>query len=142
MAYHLSIFMENKPGRIDKITEILAKNNINIRGISVASGGEFGIVRVLVNDPDLAMDKLKENRITVSKRKIIASYIDDKEGSLHKFISILSQNDINIEDCYGIVIENKCKSIIIVEVEKYPEAEKVLIDNGIKVLTDKEIYCI
>jgi hypothetical protein len=140
MAYHLSIFSENKPGKLENITRVFLENNINIRGLSVASGGDFGIIKIIVNNPELAVEKLKEKRITVTKGVIIAGYIDDEIGSLHKFLSILSENKINVEDCYGIVIENNNRAIIVVEVEKYPEAESILKANGVTVLTDNEIY--
>jgi hypothetical protein len=142
MAYHLSIFVENKPGKLEKITKVLSDNQINLRAISVASSGDFGVVKVLVNDPDKAYAALKAERITVSKRKIIIAVIDDRPGGLHNLLVTLSSNHINIEDCYGFVLEDKKTAAIVLEVEKYPEAEKILSKVNIKVLGDEQIYSI
>lgn len=140
MIYHLSIFLENKPGKLERITKIIKDNGIEIRGISLANSGEFGILKLIVSDPDKACSLLSSNNIAVKKRRIIASYIDDRAGSLHDFMSILSSNDINVEDCYGIVLERGNRAVIVVEIEKFPEAENILIKNGVTFLTDSDIY--
>lgn len=140
MAYHLSIFVENKPGKLEKITKVLADGGINLRAISVASAGEFGVVKILVSDPDRAFTLLKGQKLTVSKRRIIIAVIDDKPGSLHDLLVTLSSNRINIEDCYGFVLEDKKTAAMVVEVEKYPEAEETLARGGIRILTEKEVY--
>jgi hypothetical protein len=140
MAYHLSIFVENKPGKLERITKVLADNAINLRAISVASGGQFGVVKVLVNDPDKAGELLSRQNITVSRRRILIALVEDHPGGLHNLMVTLSSNHINIEDCYGFVLEGGKRAAIVVEVEKYPEAEKVLAAQGIKALTDSEVY--
>ena len=140
MAYQLSIFVENKIGKLEKITNILSENKLNVRGISLANAGEFGIVKLIVDDPDKAYNKLKENHFTVSKRHIIAIRIDDKYGSLHNLLTTLSSNNINIEDCYGVSVAYNKSAAIIIEVEKFPELENVLKNNNIHILTDQEIY--
>ena len=142
MAYHLSIFVENKPGKLEKITKILADNKINIRGIALANAGDFGIVKIIADNPDLAYNVLKDNHFTVSKRNILAIRIDDRCGSLHDLLTILSKNNINIEDCYGVSVAYNKSAAIIIEVEKFPETEKILIENGIYILTEEEVYSI
>ncbi|MFA5857472.1 MAG: ACT domain-containing protein [Elusimicrobiota bacterium] len=139
MAYHLSIFVENKPGKIEKITKVLADNGINLRAITLASTGEYGVLKLLVNNPDLAYDRLKQNSIAVSKRKIIIAVIDDQPGGMFNLLSAMSKNNINLEDCYGFVLEDKKQAAIIMEVEKYPEAETVLAAAGIKLLPENEL---
>jgi hypothetical protein len=138
MAYHLSIFMDNRPGKLERITKILADNAINLRAISVASSGQFGIVKVLVNDPDKACALLKENHITAAKRRIMVAVVDDTPGGIHRLLVTLSSNTINIEDCYGFALA----AAVIIEVEKYPEAEQILAANGIAVLSDEKIYAL
>ncbi|HOJ63533.1 MAG TPA: hypothetical protein PLE45_03830 [Spirochaetota bacterium] len=142
MAYHLSIFVENKPGKLEKITKILAEKKINIRGIALANAGDFGIVKIIADNPDLAYNTLKENHFTVSKRTILGVRIDDRSGSLHDLLTILSKNNINIEDCYGVSVAYNKSAAIIIEVEKFPEAEKILKENNIYILTDEEVYSI
>ncbi len=140
MAEHLSIFVENKPGKLEKLTKILADSGVNLRAISVASSGEFGIVKVLVNDPEKACRALKTQHITVSKRNIIIALVDDRPGGLHRLLVTLSSNSINVEDCYGFVLEDKKTAAIVLEVEQGAEAEKALNASGIAVLPDKEVY--
>jgi hypothetical protein len=142
MAHHLSIFMENKPGKLERITKILSDNHINLRGVSMASGGEFGVVKILVNDPDTTLRLLKEQHITASKRRIIVALIDDRPGGLHELLVTLSSNHVNIEDCYGFVLEDKKTAAVVLEVETNPEAVEVLKAKGIRTLRDDEIYSI
>jgi hypothetical protein len=142
MALQLSIFVENKPGKLDKITNLLAEKGISIRGFSIANAGDFGIIKIIVDNPEMAFNILKENHIAVSKKNIIAVRISDKPGSLRNLLAILTKNNINLEDCYGISIAYNSSAAIILEVEKSPEAQNILSDNGITLLTDNEIYSI
>ena len=140
MAYHLSIFVVNEPGKLEKITRVLADNGLNIRAFCVASAGEFGVLRVLVNDPERGYAALKENHFTVTKRRILVALIDDKPGALHDILITLSSNRVNVEDCYGFVLEEGKKAAIVFEVEKFPEAEKVLAATTIQLVADSDIY--
>ena len=97
----LSIFVENKKGRLEEITGILAKHQITIRAVSIADTTDYGILRLIVNKPDEAMVALKENGITVSITSVIAIAIDDKPGALYEAVKLLSDNDISIEYMYS-----------------------------------------
>jgi hypothetical protein len=140
MAHHLSIFMENKPGKLEKITQILSASEVNIRAISVANAGDNGIVKILCDKPDEAHDALMKNNIACMKRTIIIVLVNDKPGGFHELLSLLAKNGLNILDCYGFVIESKKQAAVVIETEKFPETETVLKNNGIKLLTDPEIY--
>jgi hypothetical protein len=142
MAFHLSIFVQNKPGQLEKVTKILADNQINLKAFSVASAGEFGVVKVVVNDLEKAYQLLKQENITVSKRKILIAKVPDQPGGLYNMLSILSPHKINIEDCYGFVIENRRQAAIVVEVEKYPLAEDILRSQGVTILSDQDLNLI
>lgn len=139
MTYHLSIFMENRPGKLEKITKILSDNNINIRAISLASAGEFGVAKLLVNKGDQAFLALKNQNITVSKRKILVILIPDAPGAMYDLLVVLSEKDINLEDCYGFVVESKKQAALVIEAEKYPQAESALREKGYKLLSDQEL---
>ncbi len=140
MAYHLSIFVVNEPGKLEKITRVLTEKGLNIRAVSMASTGEFGVVRVLVNDPDSGLAALRDNRFTVTKRRILVALIDDRPGSMHELLVTLSANRVNVEDCYGFVIEEGKKAAIVFEVEKVPEAESALAGTSVHLIADSEIY--
>jgi hypothetical protein len=140
MAYHLSVFVVNEPGKLEKITRVLSENGLNIRAISMASTGEFGVVRVLVNDPDRGCAALKESRFTVTKRRILVALIDDKPGAMHALLVTLAAARVNVEDCYGFVMEEGKRAAIVFEVEKFPEAEQLLSKTTIRLVSDAEIY--
>ena len=139
MAYHLSIFVENKPGKLENITKILAEKSINIYGIYVASAGEFGVVKILTNNLEKAYQTLKQEGFTVSKRKVTIVLLPDKPGEMHKLLTILSSNNINLEDCYGFVLEAKAQAAIVLEAEKYPLIEDVLHSKGYKLLPAEKL---
>ncbi len=140
MAYQLSIFAENKPGRIERITRSLAEAKVNIRNINIASAGEFGVIQLLVDDPQEGYRRLKEDDIPVSKQQIIAVYIDDTPGGLHKVATVLADNAINVEDACGFLLRDKSEAIFVIQVEKIPQAVSILERAGFKILTDEEIY--
>jgi len=139
MAYHLSIFTENRPGKLKRITKILADNKINIRAISLASAGEYGIVKLLVNKGEQAFGALKQENITVSKRRILIILLPDSPGAMYDLLVVLSERNINLEDCYGFVVESKKQAALVIEAEKYPQAEGALLEKGYHLLTDQEL---
>ena len=140
MAYHLSIFVVNEPGKLEKITRVLTERGLNIRAVSMASTGEFGVVRVLVNDPDAGLAALRENRFTVAKRRILVALIEDRPGSMHELLVTLAARSVNVEDCYGFVIDEGKRAAIVFEVEKFPEAERSLAGTSVRLIADSEIY--
>jgi hypothetical protein len=142
MAFHLSIFVQNKPGQLEKITKILADHEINLKAFSMASAGDFGVVKVVVGDLEKAYELLKQENITVSRRKILIAKVPDRPGGLYNLLTVLSANQINIEDCYGFVIENRREAAIVIEVEKYPLAEEILRTSGVTILSDQDINLI
>jgi hypothetical protein len=140
MGVQLAVFLENKPGKLEAITKILAEAGINIRGISMASEGEFGVLKMLVSDPGKAHQVLKAHHFTVSERDVVVAIIADRPGALHDLLLTLASQNINIEDCYGIVLEEGGKAAIVLDTEQFPEAAKVLQDNQIWLLSDGELY--
>ena len=140
MGVQLAVFLENQPGKLEAVTKILAQAGINIRGITMASEGEFGVLKILVNDPAAAHAALKAHHFTVSERNVVVALIDDRPGRLHDLLETLSSNRINIEDCYGIAFEEGKRAAIVLDIERFPEAEAVLESKGITVLSDQELY--
>ncbi len=140
MAWHLSVFVVNEPGKLEKITHVLSDAGLNIRAVSMASTGEFGVVRVLVSDPERGLAALQAARFTVAKRRILVAQIDDVPGALHRLLVTISEARVNVEDCYGFVIEEGRRAAIVIEVEKFPEAEKALRGTGVHLISDEEIY--
>lgn len=140
IANHISVFAENKPGRLEHITAILAEANINIRAIKISDLGEFGVIKVLVNDPDTAYQALKEGHVSASKKPIVAVIMDDEPGRLHEVFKILTEHNINVEDSYGFTMG--AKGILVVEVINVPEVSDMLQHSGLHLLTKEEIYAL
>lgn len=140
MAYHLSVFLENNPGKLERITKILSDNDINLRAMSLASSGEFGVMKLLVDNPEMAFEVLKQNKLTVTKRQITAVVVDNIPGSFNRLLNKLSQNNINIEDCYGFLLSDGKTAAIIMEIDNHPNASALLADMGFDVLSADKIY--
>ena len=140
MTYHLSVFLENKPGKLEKITKVLAGEKINLRAMSLASAGNFGVIKLLTNDPEKAFEALKSQKITVTKRKIAAVVIDNVPGAFHELLKKLSANGINIEDCYGFLLSDGKTAAMVLETENQPGGEDVLKIIGVNVLEEDKIY--
>lgn len=142
MAHQISVFVENKPGRIERVAEIMAKANVNIRAITVSGTYEYGVMKLLVDKPDVALEALRAQGISANKREILAVLMDDQPGGLYRVAKVFGQRKINIEDAYGFVIEDKKRAVLVVDVEKIKEAEKILKEEGLTTLSDEEIYAL
>ncbi len=138
MSVQLAVFLENRPGKLESITKALAEAGVNIRGFSMASEGEYGVLKILADDPEKAFRVLKEHHYTVSRRTVEIALIDDRPGGLHELLTTLSGRAINIDDCYGIALEEGRRAAIVLDVERYPEAEAVLREHGVRLLGERE----
>ena len=134
MGKQLSIFVENKPGKISKITGILEKGNINLKAMSIADSGNFGIIKIITDKNEKAYKELRKNNFLVSMQKVVVVEIPDKVGSFHKIAKILEKNKINIQDSYGFIIEEGKKACLILKVEETEKVEKILKDKGYKLI--------
>ncbi len=140
MARQLSIFAENKPGRIEKITRLLSQEKINIRAITISSANGFGIIKILASEPQKAFDLLRNHNFPVDLQEVIAVVMNDEPGCLHRVAQTLAEHQINIEDAYGFVIESGEKAVLVIQVENKPQARSILEKNGFQLLSDEEIY--
>ena len=136
----LSIFVENKSGRLAHITEALAAANVDIRAISVADTSDFGILRLIVDKPEEAVKALKEAHLTVSLTSVIAVGINDQPGEFAKAMRVLADSYIGVEYMYAFISRDKGKAYVILRVEDSDKAIKALKDHEITLLTAEEIY--
>lgn len=98
MPHQVSVFAENRPGKIERITGVLLKKNIDIRAITISDSGDYGIVKLLVDRPQEAAGLLKEEGIAATLRDIVAIRVKDKPGGLYEAASILTRSGVNVED--------------------------------------------
>ena len=136
----ISIFIENQSGRLWEVCNLLGENGINIRALSLADTSDFGILRLIVNDPEKAYKILKENDFTVGKTEVIAVEVPDNPGGLAKVLKILRDNNINVEYMYAFVERSGNFAIMIFRFDETDKAIKVLNQNGINTIEGKKIY--
>ena len=132
----VAVFAENRPGQAARITGILARANINIRCITVASSGAFGVMKLLVNDPDLACDSLKKEGFAATLTDVLAVEMPDRPGALHTVAHCLAAHDINLANTSGFVANNR--AILVIEVHDPAQAGEILKKQGLHILTQKE----
>jgi|SRR5690554_244215 hypothetical protein len=136
----ISVFLENKKGRLAQLTRILKENNIDISAISVADTANFGIIRMIVSRYNDAMQVIKEAGLTVNTADVLAVEVSDSPGGLHYVLETLSQNDIAVEYLYSFVRRPSERALILFRIREIDEAIRVLSKNNIKILSPEEIY--
>lgn len=136
----ISIFVENKKGRLAEITETLAKAGANIRALSIADTTDFGILRLIVDKPDESAAALKEAGITVSVTNVIAVGIDDVPGAFSKPMRILADAEIDVEYMYAFITRKSEKAYVILRVADNDAAAKVLLDKGVELLDEEGFH--
>lgn len=128
----LSIFAENKPGKLEKITRVMAEAGINILALSISSSGDFGVIKFIVDKPEEAKERLNQSGFTVSLNEVLAIELVDKPGDLHRIAVTLSKSGVNIENANVLVVGGRETSYLIVELEDVSEAKKKLDGQGLK----------
>lgn len=136
----LSIFVENKQGRMAEITRLLADNQIDIRALSIADTTDYGILRLIVNKPERAMEALKKEGMTVSLTNVIAIAVPDCPGGLNKAVEVLSAEGIGIEYMYAFLNPKRETAFVILRVEDNEKAIQVLLEGGISLMRSEELY--
>ncbi|MEW5762983.1 MAG: ACT domain-containing protein [Bacillota bacterium] len=138
----ISVFLENKSGRLAAVSRILGANDINIRALCIADTSDFGILRLIVNDPERAHDVLKEAGFTVSATSVIAVQVPDRPGGLAEVLSVLEEAGLNIEYLYAFVTKISGQALVIFKVEDVDRAAELLRTNGIGVPRPEEVYAL
>ena len=126
----ISVFLENRKGRLSEITDILAKNDINIRALSIADSSNFGILRLIVNNTHKAEKALKENGFTVSVNSMVSVSLPDSPGGLSEVLKVLSNGDLQIDYMYAFISHDPDKAYVLLRIEEDFKAQKLLQDAG------------
>ena len=136
----ISIFVENKAGRLAEITEAIAAAGIDIRALSIADTTDFGILRLIVDKPEAAALTLKEAGLTVSITNVIAVGIDDTPGAFSVPMRILADAGIDVEYMYAFISRDTQKAYVILRVADNDIAAKALTDKGVTLLDENGFY--
>ncbi len=135
----LSVFVENKQGRLSEITSILQQNQVDIRALSIADTTHFGILRLIVDKPAQAETALKEAGFTVSLTPVIAIGVADRPGGLAEALALLRDGGISVEYMYAFVSRKKDSAFVILRVDDNGKAVELMKNGGFSVLQEAEI---
>jgi hypothetical protein len=141
MAKQLHIFVENKPGRLRAITDNLQKVGINIRAFAIQDRGDYGLMKLIVSNPEQAHLSLADMGCACALKDVLAVSIPDKPGNLHRLLSVLVDGSINIVDAHGFVLQPSQKGVCVLEIENLAQtnAEQVVRKAGFEVLNDDQL---
>lgn len=135
----ISVFVENKPGRLAEITSVISGAGVDIRALSIADTTDFGILRLIVNRPDEAERALREAGMTVSITHVIAIGIDDQPGGFAGAVKVLAESNITIEYMYAFISRDHKKAYVIIRVDDNEKAIGAL-TGKVEILPCQEIY--
>jgi len=135
----ISVFLENKKGRLAEVTKLIAEEKINIRALSLADTTDFGVLRLIVNDPDRCFAALKKNNFVAQQTDVIAVEVTDKPGGLQQILDVFDESGINIEYMYAFVEKKSDNAIVIFRIDQPGRAIEVLEKNKINVLSAEVI---
>ena len=141
MIKQVSVFMENRKGRLEKVTAILKDNDINIASISLADTSEYGLLRLIVSDPDKAQKVLKENGFSAMLTEVTAVRIPHRNGKLSELLKLLREADLNVEYMYALSTE-KDRGAMIMKTSDIPKGEETLKAGGMEVMEEDEAYAL
>jgi hypothetical protein len=136
----ISIFIENKSGRLAEVARVLGDQGVNIRALSLADTSDFGILRLLVDNTDVALRTLKQGGFTVNKTEVLAVEVPDQPGGLCNILQILDGAQINVEYMYAFVERNAGNAVIIFRFDEIDDAISALQDKGVSILTGEKLY--
>lgn len=136
----ISVFIENRAGTLVEVTEVIAKAGVNIRAVSLADTTNFGIMRVIVDKPELCEKALNEEGYTVSITQVLAIGLRDNPGGLHDLAKLTGKNGINLDYIYAYVSHASGEACIIARVAELEKAEALLKDAGFRVYSEDEAY--
>ncbi len=138
MAKQLSVFIENRQGRLGEVLRVLKENNVNILSLSLADTTEYGLLRLIVNNPDLGKEKLVESGFSTMLTKVFVVKIGHSAGSLQQLVSTLSLKGISVEYMYGLSTEKE-DAFIVLKLSDAEKASAILKDCGVATLSSEEI---
>jgi hypothetical protein len=139
-AEQISVFLENKAGRLAEVTAILAEAGVNIRALAVADTSDFGVLRLIVDDNAKAVESLKNHGFTVGKTDVVAVEVEDRPGGLHRILGILHKAEINVEYMYAFVQHSGKNAVMIFRIDNIADAVKILQENSVTVIDGDKVY--
>lgn len=138
----VAVFAANQLGQMATLTRVLSEAGINIRWVTIATTETFGVFRFLVDQSEAAYQCLKQRGFTVSLIEVLALEVCDKPGGLYEVASVLTRNQVNVENASGFVVQPQKRAVLLIEVRDTATARRVLAEAGLHLLTDEEIFAL
>jgi hypothetical protein len=138
----ISVFLENKSGRLSEVTGILADAEVNIRALALADTSDFGVLRLIVDDNEKAATVLKDSGLTVGRTEVVAVEVEDRPGGLHRILEILKGTNINVEYMYAYVHHTGRNAVMIFRFDNSAAAVETLTAHGVKTLAGDRLGAI
>jgi hypothetical protein len=131
----ISVFVENSSGRLAEITAVLAAAGINLRALTIADTADFGILRIIADDPDKALAVLQEKKYTARSTEVIGVELDDKPGALARVLDIFSKTGVNIEYLYASLGQSHGNAVVVFKVQDMAHGLRIAAEKGLKVIS-------
>jgi hypothetical protein len=135
----ISVFLENRKGRLYDVCSLLGSNDVNIRALTIAETESFGVLRIVVDKSDFAIKLLRDNQFVANFTDVVAIEVPDKPGGLASILKVLAENDVNIEYMYGFVEKFSDKALLVMRFEDTDFAQQILAKNNIRAVAEKDI---
>jgi hypothetical protein len=135
----ISVFLENRKGRLAEVTQTLAREKVNIRALSLADTSDFGVLRIIVNNPERCLAALKAKSFVAQVTEVIAVEVEDTPGGLARILEVLDRDNVNVEYMYAYVEKSRDNAIVICRIDDRERAVAVLDKNGIRTLGAEEL---
>ena len=139
MIKQISVFVENQPGSMMRVTSVLTESHVNIRAISTFDTPEFGILRLVVDNPAKAKESLTQKGLVTRVSDVIGAELKDEKGNLNQMLKILADGEINVNYIYSFVIREEKAPVIVFHTDDFQKAEQVLKDAEVKLVDESEL---
>ncbi len=130
----VSVFLENVAGRLAEITKVLSEGGINLRAMTIADTADFGILRIVADDPEKTVELCEKNGFTARITEVLAVEIEDRPGALLSVMQLFHKSEINIEYLYASLEQNRDNAVIIFKIEDVERGSQILEENGLKTI--------
>ena len=139
MIRQISVFVENQPGSMMNVTSVLSEEHVNIRAISTFDTPEFGIMRLVVDDPVRAKESLTRKGFVTRISEVIGAELKDEKGNLNQMLKILADGQINVNYIYSFVIRDGSAPVMVFSTDDMDRAGKILLQEGVRLVSDEEL---
>jgi len=140
MLKQMSVFIENKPGRLARVCRVMSDENINIRALSIADTADFGLLRLIVDNPELAEERLKARGFMVSVTDVVGIKVFDRPGGLAEALDMLEGAGVSVEYLYAFIARASDQAVVVMRLSDNEKGKSVFAARGVELLMPEEVY--